>query len=57
MTADGAEGAAAGTPPHASTEAAPDAAAAEARFHARLTAFEGKPAATGGGPRTRSTSR
>ncbi|WP_392893717.1 bifunctional MaoC family dehydratase N-terminal/OB-fold nucleic acid binding domain-containing protein [Streptomyces sp. LN699] len=48
MTADGAEGAAAGTPPHASTEAAPDAAAAEARFHARLTAFEGKPAATGG---------
>lgn len=60
MTADGAEGAAAGTPPHASTRAAagtpphasigtaPDAAAAEARFHARLTAFEGKPAATGG---------
>ncbi|MGI5444514.1 OB-fold domain-containing protein [Streptomyces sp. CA-243310] len=39
--------AAADTLPHVSTRVAPDAAA-EARFHARLTAFEGRPAATGG---------
>ncbi|MER5773275.1 OB-fold domain-containing protein [Streptomyces sp. NPDC002039] len=64
MTADGAEGVdgaegaagtlphtstrAADTLPHPSTRAAADAAAAEARFHTRLKAFEGKPAATGG---------